>query len=131
MPQRITATKDLVSRLEKGEIVDCELIELDCSQLDLEDAVFVNCHFKACNFRAAKLNDATFTGCTFFDAESETTCDFSYAKLRGAVFERCDLTTVPFERISAYGLRVIGCNAQGAGFHQADVTLSVEVVDAD
>jgi fluoroquinolone resistance protein len=51
--------------------------------------------------------------------------DFSYATLKEARFERCDLTTALFSNASAYDLSLDQCQIQGADFSSCDFSLPI------
>ena len=66
-----------------------------------------------------------FSGCRAWEAD-EAPADFSYADLREAVFERCDVSMASFHRARAYDLSLSECQAQGADFSQLDTRLPVQ-----
>lgn len=115
---------------------DCRLVEAEGLQVTdcifdgaslrhgtLSGAVFKDCTFNASSFRSADCSDAVFERCRMYDPDKDSACDFSYADLRRARFQACELTTVTFSRIRAWGLELVNCQASGADFKQADFTL--------
>ena len=102
---------------------DCEFVGCVLRGADLEGSQFSNCTFANVSLRSANMRDCEFTNCRFFI--EEVASDFRYAQLRDACFERCDLTTVNFERASAHGLRLIRCQAQGVDFSNVDFGLTL------
>ena len=106
-------------------VADRSFARLEFVDGDLEGARFDECDFAGAVFRNANLVETQFTGCSFFNAEPEATCDFTYANLREATFERCDLTAARMSRSRAYGLRLVGCNAGGLDLSRADFGLGV------
>src|SRR4029434_5187920 len=92
-------------------------------QCDLAAARFCDCVFLGCSFRSADLTECRFEGCKFYDADSERTCDFSYADLRRSQFERCDLTTAKLVHVRAFGIELKACQCSGAELADADFAL--------
>ena len=92
-------------------------------QSDLAAARFCDCVFLGCSFRSADLTECRFEGCKFYDADSERTCDFSYADLRRSQFERCDLTTAKLVHVRAFGIELKACQCSGAELADADFAL--------
>ena len=95
----------------------------DFTAAELDGTTFDGCDFIDVRFRRAELTDARFRRCFFFRAEPAANCDFSFANLRDAAFERCDLTTAVMQKVRAYGLTLEGCVAGGIDFSGADFTL--------
>jgi len=102
---------------------DCEFVGCVLRDADLEGTEFIDCTFEDVSLGGANLRDCVFRNCRFFI--EEVASDFRYAQLRDVCFERCDLTTVSFERASAYGLRLDRCQAQGADFGNVDFGLTL------
>ena len=95
----------------------------DFTAAELEGVTFDSCDFVDVLFRRTELADARFHRCSFFRAEPAASCDFTFANLRDAVFERCDMTTAVMQNVRAYGLTMEGCVAGGIDFSGADFTL--------
>ena len=93
-------------------------------QAVLTDAHFIDCRFVECSFRSGDLSDGHFERCRFYDADAQSSCDFSYAVLRNCKFESCDLTTALCTRTRAFGIELRRCQASGIDFSTADFTLS-------
>ena len=96
----------------------------DFTAVELSGVTFDACDFIDVRFRRAELTDARFHRCSFFRADPSASCDFSFANLRDATFERCDLTTAVMQKVRAFGLTMEGCVAGGIDFSGADFTLS-------
>ena len=99
-------------------------------QAVMTGAQFVDCRFIDCSFRSTDLSDSHFERCQFYDADTQSSCDFSYAVLRNCKFEVCDLTTAACPRTRTYGIELRRCQASGIDFSNADFTLSVGSVFA-
>lgn len=95
----------------------------DFTAAELGGVTFDGCDFIDVRFRRAELTDARFERCSFFRAEPAASCDFSFANLRDAAFERSDLTTAVMQKVRAFGLTMEGCVAGGIDFSGADFTL--------
>ncbi|WP_182058854.1 Qnr family pentapeptide repeat protein [Pantoea sp. ME81] len=80
----------------------------------IENSTFLNCDFSACD-----LSGTEFTGCTFYDRENQKGCNFSRATLKDAIFNSCDLSMADFRNVSALGIEIRSCMAQGADFRGA------------
>ena len=127
--------KGALARVEVGRgcrvaggdrVVTCEDVVFHATvfrDASLSGARFSQCTFLGCLFRSADLADAVFESCRFYDPDEEIACDFSYANLRRARFERADLTTSKFTRVRAFGIEVVNCQATGADFSDADFAL--------
>lgn len=120
--RRIPAECRLVDA-EGVHVTDCVFDGASLRHATLSGAVFKDCTFNASSFRSADCSDAVFERCRMYDADTESACDFSYADLRRARFQGCELTTVTFSRVRAWGLELISCQASGADFKEADFTL--------
>jgi fluoroquinolone resistance protein len=130
-----TLAKGTLARVEVGAgcrvsggatpIACTEVVFRDTSfrESELAGARFVDCTFHGCLFRSADLSEAVFEGCRFYDADVERGCDFSYANVRRARFERTDLTTAVLTRVRAFGIEVLESQATGADFSDADFSL--------
>lgn len=90
---------------------------------DLSGSTFEDCEFLQCSMRGADFRDARFLNCKLYCDDSPS--DFRYAELRDVLFEGCDLTTCNFERASAYGLELKGCQAQGIDFTNVDFSMTL------
>ena len=95
----------------------------DFTAAELSGITFDGCDFIDVRFRRAELTDARFRRCSMFRADPAASCDFSFANLRDAAFERCDLTTAVMQKVRAFGLTMDGCVAGGIDFSGADFTL--------
>lgn len=80
----------------------------------VENSTFFNC-----DFSGADLSGTEFIGCQFYDRESQKGCNFSRAMLRDAIFKSCDLSMADFRNVSALGIEIRHCRAQGADFRGA------------
>jgi len=130
----------LINQVQSGtEITDVIFTETDWNGLELggaifrnctfsnarfiatnfEDALFEKCSFSTCGFPRSKLRNAAFTDCLFFDAESKTGTDFSYAHMRETAFKRCNLSTSKFRAANLYEARFEDCMAQGCSYEKA------------
>lgn len=78
-----------------------------------------NITFSNCDFSGVDLTDTEFVDCNFYDRASREGCNFNRAKLKNASFKRCDLSMCNFKHISALGLEISECLAQGADFRGA------------
>ncbi|MFL1890977.1 pentapeptide repeat-containing protein, partial [Plesiomonas shigelloides] len=78
-----------------------------------------NITFSNCDFSGVDLTDTEFVDCNFYDRDSREGCNFNRAKLKNASFKRCDLSMCNFKNISALGLEISECLAQGADFRGA------------
>jgi len=103
----------------------CTFLTARFIETDLEDTLFEDCTFKGCGFPRAKLRGATFKDCLFFDAESKTGTDFSYAHMREVTFRRCNLSTSRFRAANLYEARFEDCSAQGCDFEKATFSHAV------
>lgn len=97
----------------------CTFLNARFIETGLENTLFEDCTFKACGFPRAKVRGATFKDCLFFDAESKTGTDFSYAHMREVTFRRCNLSTSRFRATNLYEARFEDCTAQGCDFEKA------------
>jgi fluoroquinolone resistance protein len=97
-----------------------DFIGVNFRQSTLTEANFVDCRFVGCSFRSSDLSDCHFERCRFYDPEEQSHCDFSYATLRNARFEVCDLTTAVCSRTRAFGIELRRCQASGIDFGNAD-----------
>lgn len=79
-----------------------------------------NIAFSNCDFSGVDLTDTEFVDCSFYDRNSLEGCDFNRAKLKNASFKSCDLSMSNFKNISALGLEISECLAQGADFRGAN-----------
>lgn len=114
---------DALLRGERPLVTERLFEGTDLTAAELDAAVFERCDFVDVSFRRADLTDARFERCSFFRPEPAASCDFSFARLRDASFESCDLTTAAFVNVHAYGLRLTGCVAGGIDFSGADFSL--------
>ncbi|ECC5460655.1 Qnr family pentapeptide repeat protein, partial [Salmonella enterica] len=80
----------------------------------VENSTFFNC-----DFSGADLSGTEFIGCQFYDRESQKGCNFSRAMLKDAIFKSCDLSMADFRNVSALGIEISHCRAQGADFRGA------------
>lgn len=80
----------------------------------VENARFINCDFSGCD-----LKESRFLHCQFYDRESEQGCNFSRATLKDASFKHCDLSMNNFRSVSALGIEISECRAQGTDFRGA------------
>ncbi|KJO62970.1 fluoroquinolone resistance protein, partial [Enterobacter hormaechei subsp. steigerwaltii] len=80
----------------------------------VENSTFFNC-----DFSGADLSGTEFIGCQFYDRESQKGCNFSRAMLKDAIFKSCDLSMADFRNVSALGIEIRHCRAQGADFRGA------------
>ncbi len=71
------------------------------------------------DFSGADLSGTEFIGCQFYDRESQKGCNFSRAMLKDAIFKSCDLSMADFRNVSALGIEIRHCRAQGADFRGA------------
>lgn len=78
-----------------------------------------NATFHNCDFSGADLTGSEFIGCTFYDRDSRLGCRFSRAQLKDASFKSCDLSMTDFRNVSALGIEIRECRAQGADFRGA------------
>ena len=92
-------------------------------QAVLTDAHFTDCRFVDCTFRSCDLGDSHFERCSFYDPDTQKSCDFSYAVLRNCKFEGCDLTTASCPKTRTFGIEMRRCQASGIDFTNADFTL--------
>lgn len=134
MASPITTTRAFLAAVEKDNASDRACQELDLADARLGSAQlsgtrFEHCAFPGASLRSADLTGSTFTHCRFFDAEREVAANFSYANLREASFEGCDLTTAEFTGARAYDLALVRCQAQGANFSGVDFRLPVGKTD--
>lgn len=106
----------------------------DFAGADLTERRFEDCRLAGASFRRATLCGAHFVGCRAWEpsakelpwqADAPAGADFSFADLREAVFERCDVSLCRFERARGYDLRLEDCQAQGAGFGHLDTRLPI------
>jgi fluoroquinolone resistance protein len=103
----------------------CRFTGVDFRNRDLNGAQFLACTFIDCSFRSAELNEGRFERCRFYDTERETACDFSFATLRHACLDGCDLTTAICRRVRAFGIELTRCQAAGIDFSDSDFGLGV------
>ena len=75
-------------------------------QAVLTDAHFADCRFTDCTFRSCDLSDGHFERCSFYDPDTQKSCDFSYAGLRSCKFEGCDLMTASCPKTRAFGIEL-------------------------
>lgn len=80
----------------------------------VENCTFINCDFSRCD-----LTDTRFIHCQFYDRESEQGCNFSRATLKDASFKHCDLSMNNFRSVTALGIEISECRAQGIDFRGA------------
>ena len=114
---------DAVLRGESRVVSERLFDGTDLTGAELDAAAFERCDFVDVSFRRADLTQTRFERCSFFRPEPAAKCDFSYARLRDASFDRCDLTTASLVKVHAYGLRLTGCVAGGIDFSGADFSL--------
>ncbi|MEQ5640195.1 pentapeptide repeat-containing protein, partial [Escherichia coli] len=79
-----------------------------------------NIAFSNCDFSGVDLTDTEFVDCSSYDRNRLEGCDFNRAKLKNASFKSCDLSMSNFKNISALGLEISECLAQGADFRGAN-----------
>lgn len=103
----------------------CRLSEKRLVEACLEEAAFENCCFVNVAFPRGNLREAVFTGCSFFDPEAGTGCDFSHANLEEAAFRRCNLATSLFKNASLKGAVFEECKAHGCNFKNARFSRTV------
>ena len=109
--------------LQDASFSGCRFEDNTLAGAGLPGALFEDCEFLGCSFRGAELNDSRFVNSKLY--VDEQACDLRYCELRDVHFEDCDLTTCNFERSSAYGLKLIRCQAQGADFTNVDFGLTL------
>ncbi|MEX9397626.1 Qnr family pentapeptide repeat protein, partial [Escherichia coli] len=79
-----------------------------------------NIAFSNCDFSEVDLTDTEFVDCSIYDRNSLKESDFNRAKLKNASFKSCDLSMSNFKNISALGLEISECLAQGPDFRRAN-----------
>ncbi|GLQ15841.1 pentapeptide repeat-containing protein [Maritalea porphyrae] len=97
--------------------INCRWVEADFSA-----ARFVDCQFAGCSFSRGQLGDVTFVRCNFFDSGEGDGTDFTYAEMREAAFENCNLSSSRFVGADMFDVSIKDSKANGADFDQATFT---------
>lgn len=87
----------------------------------------MGCRLSGASFRGADLSGAHFVACKAWEPDTPEGADFSFANLREARFERCDLSMATLSRARGYDLLLEDCQAQGADFSQLDTRMPLAI----
>jgi len=110
---------------------DQDLSQADFADADLAGATFERCTLAGTVFRHADLSESVFRDCRAYPFEKDggkeasEPADFSFARLREARFERCDLSMALFCNADAYDLCLDQCQLQGTDFSSSDFALPI------
>lgn len=77
--------------------------------------------FTTVTFPGTDLTGTEFIGCQFYDRESQQGGNFNRAILKDAAFKSCDLSMADFRNVTALGIEIRDCRAQGADFRGASL----------
>ena len=108
----------LVDPIHDVVFTDCHFMDVQFTCDELSLCKFIDCTFQKVTFNSVELNDCVFEQCRFYDADTESGCEFKFASLPGTCFRHCDLSMCRFSRANLYRVEMLECQAQGTDMSQ-------------